>query len=52
MTPFQVGSVRSNLPVRNSMMTAITDATVIIEASEHQAGTKLQSAFGRADGFS
>ena len=36
MTPFQVGrrALRSNVPVRNSMMTAITDATVIIEAPD------------------
>jgi DNA protecting protein DprA len=36
MTPFQVGrrALRSNLPVRNRMMAAITDATVIIEASD------------------
>lgn len=36
MTPFQIGrrALRSNLPVRNRMMTAITDATVIIEASD------------------
>jgi DNA recombination-mediator protein A len=42
---FEVGrrAFRSNLPVRNGLMTALTDATVIIEASDasgvlHQAG--------------
>jgi DNA protecting protein DprA len=45
VTPFKVGGrvFRSNFPIRNRMMAAISDATVIVEASD-TSGTLHQAA--------